>query len=144
MIRVGLVGYSAGKFDENRAARLIELAFDAIDKFFPNNKAFALVSGLTNVGIPALGYKEAVRRDWKTVGIACARAKEYECFPVDEEFIVGEEWGDESDTFLENIDCLVRIGGGEQANYEAHRFKQMYADGFCIEFELERFNDEEN
>ncbi|HLD37442.1 MAG TPA: hypothetical protein VJA86_02555, partial [Candidatus Nanoarchaeia archaeon] len=53
-----------------------------------------------------------------TAGIACSKANEYECFPVDEKVIVGNEWGEESQTFLNSIDVLVRVGGGSQSKRE--------------------------
>lgn len=121
-LEIGVVGYSAQKFNESEAERMIFEAFNQIDAQYAE-KAKVVVSGLTNIGIPALAYKEAAARGWRTVGIACSKAVEYECFPVDEEIIVGDEWGDESSTFLDTIDLLVRIGGGKQSLTETAEMK---------------------
>ncbi|HLG28284.1 MAG TPA: hypothetical protein VI423_10905 [Paenisporosarcina sp.] len=145
-IRIGVVGYSGQKFDENEAQDLIAGTFDAIEMRWPDRKTHpgkravtltekVIVSGLTDVGIPALAYREAVRRGWKTVGIACEKAKEYDLFPVDKKIIVGKEWGDESETLLNNIDVLVRIGGGKQSLREVKQFQETGKP--VIEHELE-------
>jgi len=120
IIRVGLVGYCPpSKFDEEEADAMIKEIFFSIEKNIEDGVELVLVSGWTNVGVLKLGYTEAKRRGWKTVGIACKRAEEHELFPVDAGLIVGEEWGAESRTFLQSIDMLVRIGGGEQSMAEA-------------------------
>jgi hypothetical protein len=72
----------------------------------------------------------------RTVGIACVKAREFECFDVDER-IVDEtwlNWGDESETFLREINALVRIGGGEQSHTEAAMFRER--GGNVYEYEL--------
>jgi len=61
-LRVGLVGFSGQKFDENLAKQYLVVAFDEIQQKHPSRK-MVLVSGWTDVGIPALGYREAQRRD---------------------------------------------------------------------------------
>jgi len=122
-IKIGVVGYSAQKFDEPEAVRMLREAYDTIDSQYAG-KSKAVVSGLTDLGIPALAYREAVSRDWRTVGVACSKAKDYDCFPVDEEQIVGNEWGDESPTFLKSLDVLVRVGGGKQSMRETAEFRE--------------------
>jgi hypothetical protein len=37
--------------------------------------------------------------------------------------IIGENWGDESSAFLDEIDVIVRIGGGKQSLTEVQTFK---------------------
>ena len=69
------------------------------------------------------------------MGIACEKAKEYDLFPVDKKIIVGKEWGDESETLLNNIDVLVRIGGGKQSLREVKQFQETGKP--VIEHELE-------
>ena len=128
-MRIGVIGYSSQNFDQRKAKRLLHQAFDKI----PLGE-HTVVSGLTNLGIPALAYKEAKRRSWKTAGIACAKAFDYPRFPVDEVRIVGENWGDESETFLEDIALLIRIGGGKQSQAETKSAKQMKLEVW--EFEL--------
>jgi len=117
---IGVVGYSGQAFDNEKAKGLLQQAYDIIDQTYTGQKI--VVSGLTDQGIPALAYRHAVERDWKTVGIACADACNYDCFPVDEQIIVGENWGDESERFLSSIDVLVRVGGGQQSIRETAEF----------------------
>src|SRR3989338_7335910 len=114
-LRIGVVGYCPpSRFDKAEAIRMIREAYNKIDIQNPNMLK-VVVSGLTNIGVPALAYKEAVQRGWRTAGITCEKANEYECFPVDEKIIIGNEWGDESQTFLKSIDVLLRIGMGRQS-----------------------------
>ena len=110
--KVGFVGYSGTKFDENKAKNVIKWIFDELEKY---KDKVEIVSGLTNMGIPKLVYEEAAKRGMKTVGIACEKAYENECFKVDKKIIKGNEWGDESDTFLRYIDVLIKLGGGIQS-----------------------------
>ena len=121
MIKVGVVGYSANKFDIEKAKNIIKEVFDSFEKKY--GKEVVIVSGLTALGIPLLAYKEAKKRNWKTIGIACKKANEFEQFPVDKKIIIGEEWGDESETFISMIDILIRIGGGKQSHNEVRMAK---------------------
>jgi len=122
-LRIGVIGYSKQEFDKSVAVGMIRRAYDVIDNLCPE-RTKAVVSGLTDVGIPALAYREAVARGWRTIGIACSKAEKYECFPVDEKIIEGSEWGQESPRFIESIDVLVRVGGGDQSVRETAECKK--------------------
>lgn len=122
LLRIGVVGYSVQQFDEQMALEHLREAYDTLATDYPYHQK-VIVSGLTALGIPLLAYQEAVHRCWKTVGIACAKAADYPCFPVDEKRIVGEEWGEESAIFLDSIDVLLRIGGGKQSQRETAEMK---------------------
>lgn len=134
-LKIGVVGYCPPtKFDEAQALRMINEAYDILAQKFPDSQK-TVVSGLTNVGIPALAYGLAAKKGWKTIGIACKKARDFECFPVDDVLFIGREWGEESPVFLDSIDVLVRIGGGKQAHAEAEEFKKR---GYTVlEYELE-------
>lgn len=123
-IKIGVVGYSMQEFDEQRAIKYIGSVFDFVEEQFPNDTK-TVISGLTDLGIPALAYREAVKREWKTKGIACSKALDYVWFPVSDVTIVGDNWGDESETFLNSINILIRIGGGEQSMRETEMAKSM-------------------
>lgn len=142
-IRVGVVGYSSKKFDTEKAEFLLFLAFQNVKHTFETTLQktikIELVSGLTDVGVPALAYRGAISifgPTTRTVGIACAKAKDFPQFPVDEKHIIGDNWGDESDYFLDNIDCLIRIGGGDQSMKEVETFKQRYPEKLVLEYNL--------
>ena len=131
---IGVVGYSAQKFDVNKASLMLERAI--LDIIKGKDKVnIEIVSGLTDLGIPSLAYRLAKRHKLKTIGIACSKAKEYKCFKVDKKIIIGKEWGDESTQFLKYCDMLIRIGGGKQSLKEVDEFKKMGKP--LIEFELE-------
>jgi hypothetical protein len=135
MINVGVVGYSGGKFNEDIAKALLAIALDVVEENH-EDKEYALVSGLTDLGIPALAYRAASKRGWKTVGIACAEADEYDCYDVDEKIIEGENWGDESETFLNKLDVFVRIGGGKQSMEETEAAKAKKSIKAVYEYDL--------
>ena len=126
-MRIGIVGYSARKFNEELATQLIKIGCLSCIQELDDDGDIVIVSGLTDVGVPALAYRLAKEEGWKTAGIACSKAEEYDCFDVDEKQIVGDDWGDESETFLKDIDCMVRVGGGNQSfeEVEAARDKSM-------------------
>ena len=124
-LRVGVVGYSDKKFDEAIAKALLLIGFKVSGAEDKDADKVVVISGLTDLGIPSIAYKIAKERGWKTSGIACKKAEEYDKFPCDEEKIIGEDWGDESETFLNSIDVLIRVGGGEQSMKEVKKAKEM-------------------
>jgi hypothetical protein len=118
-MEIGVIGYSAQKFDEEQAKKLILLGLEKVKA----KKGDHLVSGLTNLGIPKLAYEIATNMGLITVGIACKLANDYDLFPVDIKIIKGDKWGDESETFLNYIDTLIKVGGGPQSEKEYEKFK---------------------
>jgi hypothetical protein len=136
-MKLGIVGYSSGGFDEAKAHTLLVIGLAQVEGK-SKKLATSIVSGLTNVGIPALAYKLATDYKLETVGIACDKAFEYDRFPVDKQIIVGEDWGDESKTFLNYCDALLRVGGSEQSLAEVKAFKELKPGAVVVEFELPR------
>ena len=122
-LRVGVIGYSSQGFDVNEARRIIRNIFNTFEK--KEGKNVNIVSGLTNLGIPKIAYEESVKRGWTTTGIACKKAKEFNLFDVDNVMIKGKEWGDESKLLLDNIDILIKVGGGKQSEKELEKAKDM-------------------
>ncbi len=140
-MRIGVVGYSGGKFDKIEAIDMLKQGLGTFNKLNPESDEMTwVVSGYTDIGIPALAYRLAKKRGWMTKGIACGKATEYKCYPCSVVELYGNDWGDESKYFLEDIDVMLRVGGGEQSLEEVEAFKRR--DDFepwkLIEFELER------
>jgi len=134
VLNIGVVGYCPPtKFDKVEAQHMIVEAYDQIEQLY-TDRPKAIVSGLTNVGVLKIAYEEAVKRGWNTVGIAYQKAEGYELFPVDEKIIVGQEWGDESPTFLDRIDLIIRIGMGAQSIAETKETKHRGKP--AIEYDL--------
>ena len=139
LLFVGVVGYSAKKFDVNLATEYLKDAFTHVSHLVDiyHQENIYIVSGYTNMGIPALAYSLAESFDWKTIGLACKKAFENGCYPVDKQIIVGDNWGDESDTLINLCDIMIRVGGGPQAMKEIKMFKERYPDKLVIEYDLE-------
>jgi len=123
--------------DETLArARVVE-AFDAIAKAHPEAQ-IEVVSGLTNVGVMVHAYEEGQKRDWRLAGYACQKAAGYDKFPVAEEHIVGANWGDESNDFVNHAInsgfpfYMVNVAGGKQAERETEIVRQ--AGGIIYNF----------
>jgi hypothetical protein len=133
-LKVGVVGYCPPTlFDENEARAMILDAYRRIDEQFVGHK-ITIVSGLTNVGVLKIAYEEAAKRGWRTAGIACERAQEHELYPVDEKIIVGQNWGEESPTFVAAIQAIIRIGLGKQSIRET---EQVKSNGYpAFEYDL--------
>ena len=141
-LRIGIVGYSGAHFLEGKARMFIIMAYNTIAQKYPNH-IFTVVSGWTNLGVPKIAYEEAQKRGWGTAGIACAEASKYSCFPVSEPpKIVGTKWGDESQTFLNDIDIMVRIGGGPQTKDETEAFRRTGKEIF--EYDVGTFKPQES
>lgn len=119
--KVGIVGYSSDEFD---AVQAINLVRKTLDSFNVDGANIELVSGLTAMGIPLIAYHIASRYNYKLTGIACKKAFEYELVDVDEIIIVGNDWGDESQAFINYIDILIRIGGNNQSKHEVDLARQ--------------------
>lgn len=125
-LKIGVVGYSGQRFDVNEARQLLRLAYDAVVADYPDITDVWVVSGLADLGIHSIAYREAVARGWKTKAIDCQRARKYVPFPVTE-LVMKEGWvnrGDETFAFLQEIDVIVRIGGGLQAQDETKIFAE--------------------
>lgn len=137
-LKIGVTGYSAQKFDQEKAKDMLNEAFNEVQRQNPE-RGYEVVSGLTDLGIPAIAYREGVKKGWRTIGIACSKAEEYSCFPVDEKIIIGKEWGEESQTFLNHIDILIRVGGGNQAKRETQTAKDL--GKLVIEYDLQAIKD---
>jgi len=120
-MKVGIIGYSNQSFNKQKAREEIKRIYDELEDKHNN---ISIVSGYTNLGIPKIAYEEATEKGWETVGIACKKASNYETYPVDKFVIVGEDWGDESELFLNSIDILVKIGGGKQSDEECRKAKE--------------------
>lgn len=141
---IGVIGYSGTPYDETHVPEYIVFGLSNMKATLEHQlgcRQFKIVSGLTNIGIPKEAYamaKPMFGDDVITVGIACSKAKDFPQFPVDEKHIIGNEWGDESDFFLDYIDCLIRIGGGDQSMREANMFKERYPTKPIIEHDVPR------
>lgn len=130
---IGVIGYSDKSCETNYARSQVQQAILDVATllkvdFFTKETSPSICSGLTDIGVPSIAYKFASLFDLHTIGIACSKATEYPCFNVDEKIIVGDNWGDESETFLKKIDALVRIGGGKQSEKEWETFTKMFPD----------------
>lgn len=134
LVKVGVVGYCPPtKFDEAEARRMIIDAYNKVKATYPEFP-IAMVSGMTAVGVLKIAYEEADKRDWITVGVACSKALEHPLYPVDQQIFVGENWGDESETFINGIDGIIRIGNGKQSIAETEQVKLN--GGFAYEYDL--------
>lgn len=144
-LNVGFVGYcSPTEFDENRAVELINRAFDQVKKDYPTVKKFNLVSGVVNGGTIRLAYKIAEERGWELWGVACKKAENLLWYPRlkrNNIQIIGSEWGEESIYFTDNVDIIVRVGGGPQSAYECYLLKQTRKRTY--EFELDPVKESE-
>jgi hypothetical protein len=135
-MRIGVVGYSVQRFDQQTAAELLNQAIQEIPGIEQVSASdLWIVSGWTNLGIPAIAYQAAEQIGAKTIGIASSKAYKFDCYKADRVHVIGEEWGEESSGFLAAIDVLIRIGGGEQSHREVRmaRIQNIH----IIEKELE-------
>lgn len=87
---------------------------------FPE-RDFVIVSGVSNVGVPAQAYAAATVLGYRTGGVACEKAAGFEWFPLTEEpIIAGKAWGDESSVFTDGISALERVDPSKVARYAGH------------------------
>ena len=128
-MKIGIVGYSSNHIDEVSGAQLLEREIAKIISSGLAVDTVEIVTGLTNIGIPKLAYQIADQKLYTKIGISARQAYQVKCgvYPVDKEIIIGEVFGDESQTFVDYIEYLLRIGGGKQSAHEVHLFKEKCA-----------------
>lgn len=134
MPKIGVMGYSSQKFDEEKALKVLRTYFS----YLPADTE--IVSGFTDLGIPGLAYKVAREFGFYCTGIASIKAKNYDCFPVDT-LIMDDDWvnwGDESLAFLDYCDSFLKIGGGQQSKQEAEL--ALFMDKMVLSYELEPYD----
>lgn len=125
-MKIGIVGFSSKHINEQLATTLLEDMICKIAAGCSSSEEVEVVTGLTNIGIPKLAYQIADKHKFIKVGISAQQAYRVKCgiYFVDKEIIVGEFFGDESQTFVDYIQYLVRVGGGKQSASEVNLFKE--------------------
>lgn len=78
-----------------------------------------LSSGATMEGVPKIIYDVCVHEGIAAIGVACEKAFNYPLGSMKYLIIEGQEWGNESQTFLKTSDEILILGGGGQAKREA-------------------------
>ena len=140
MFKIGVIGYCyPTKFDFIEAWKLVK---KGLNEASGTKNDIIVVGGLTDIpSIHQIAYYQARQRNWNCGGYACEKAKEFKWFPMskdgDELKIVGKNWGDESETFINNVDILVRIGGGPQSHKEVKIAKAKGIPVLEYDFESE-------
>ena len=128
-LKIGVVGFSRSQFDKKAAILQLRNHLEYFVEKYPEH-IISVVSGYTNMGVPRLAYQIADDMDLHTVGFSAKQALKVRSgvYPVKEEVIVGEKFGDESAEFIKYIDVLLRIGGGPQSRKEVEMFKEYHKD----------------
>lgn len=133
-MKIGFIGYCDTPFDKKKAQKIIEEIFTDIQRYV--NEEIIIVSGASDCGVIGMIYHESEKYNYKTVGIMCKQGydKNNQLYPCDIIYAVGNNWGDESEAFINNIDLLYKIGGGEQSMKEKHMAKLKNIS--VLEYEL--------
>jgi len=76
-------------------------------------------SGATMEGVPKIIYDICAEEGIAAMGVACEKAFNYPLGTMKYLVIEGQNWGDESPSFLKTSDEFVLLGGGGQAKREA-------------------------
>jgi len=126
-LKIGVVGFSRNQFDKKAAILQLRNHLEYFMEKYPNNE-ISIVSGYTNMGVPKLAYQIADDLGLHTVGFSAKQALRVRSgvYPVKEEIIIGERFGDESEAFIQYIDILLRVGGGPQSRKEVEMFKELH------------------
>lgn len=123
-MKIGVIGFSATHFNQEAAKVILRNRMQEIISGL-DKKEIEIVSGYTNTGIPRIAYEFADYLGLKTVGFSAKKAFKVSCelYPVDKGIIFGEDFGDESQEFVNYINILIRIGGGLQSRKEVELFR---------------------
>ena len=129
--------------DETLSDGAIISALDLINKLH-FGEDITLVSGLTDVGIMRVGYRFARNLGWTLFGVTSGKAisKGYPLFEVDHQEIIGDNWGDESESFIayaKTATCyFINVAGGDQAGREEQMVREANPNASIISIKLER------
>lgn len=128
-LKIGVVGFSRNQFDQEEATNKLHDMIKQIIENYPDRE-FEIVSGLTNMGVPRLAYLLADQLGIYTTGFSAKQAFSVYAgiYPVKQQIIVGDKFGDESEEFVRYIEVLVRVGGGAQSRHEVELFKAKVAN----------------
>ncbi len=123
-MKIGVVGFSQENIDHALARNILLRSFRQLIERNNQDESVEIVSGLTNIGIPKIAYQIADEFGFITVGISAEKALYVKCgiYHVDKQIIEGKDFGDESITFIDYIDHLIRVGGGKQSHQEVDMF----------------------
>ena len=120
------MGYSGGKEFNPEAT---EIAVRALLRQLDSSRVI-VSSGATNIGLPEVVYRVAHELGFQTLGITSLKAGGNEPARMDYLLNSGNEWGHESDLFVQSSDILVAIGGKNQTYLEsAHAFASRVSRG---------------
>ena len=128
-IKYGVVGFSRNQFDKKAATLILDNLFQKITEKHPD-KRIEIVSGYTNSGVPKIAYELSEKFGFITVGFSAKQALKVKSgvYPVNKVILKGDKFGDESEDFVEYIDALIRVGGGNQSRHETELFKKVNSD----------------
>jgi len=119
MTRIGFIGYSTTRFNEDKAKEIIDGIFES---FYGDE---VIISGATNFGIPKLVYEKANECGMYTIGVMCNAGFGMQLARLNDLIVEGQDWGDESEKFLSMLDVLYKIGGGNQSITEFEKAKEL-------------------
>lgn len=117
-MKIGVIGYSAQKFDEQEALEILRSFFSTL----PTESE--IVVGYTDLGIPGLAVKVAREFGFKVRAVANQKdlqPKYANNHPDVDVLVTDDEWverEDESPWFVDYVDKILRIGGGNQSKNE--------------------------
>jgi len=121
-MNIGFVGYSdESKYNAIVAKRIVEKIFKTIHDI---GKDVNIVSGGTALGIPKLVFQESLKYGYPYIAFMSKLGYEYPLCRCDQIYAIGNNWGDESEAFINYIDMLIKIGGGKQSEYEFNLAKE--------------------
>ena len=145
IIKIGVIGITEKNDPKNTGSyygtvfTMLSCMQNMARKKYGNDVVFELVFGLTDVGVNQCVHDIATNKwkqlgDMKTIGFACSKSSEFpRLLTVDEKHIVGAESGDESEPFVDFIDALLKIGGGDKETKEWDMFTTKYPDKLCYD-----------
>lgn len=126
---VGVTGFSgqwsASKLDADPLLKAAaDAATEALRDYLLKLKAeygdkLIISSGATMEGVPKIIYDICFQAGIKAMGVACEKAFDYLLGTMKYLVVEGQNWGDESASFLKTSDELIMLGGGGQAKREA-------------------------
>lgn len=124
LMKIGITGFSRNQFDKIESRKILRNVFEILSKKH-SGKEVKIVSGYTNSGIPKIAYELADEFGFTTVGYSARQALNVRSgvYSVKEVILIGEKFGEESESFVEYIDGLIRVGGGSQSRKEVELFK---------------------
>ena len=103
---VGIIGPKTKDYDNTESYIIQSLLDEAISA---EDVQFAIATSMIDIGMNAVAHRWAWNRGIPVIGVTTPKCWEFPCWMAQKRIIVGEDWGDENQSFVAILNALVKF-----------------------------------